>query len=90
MFDFVEEAVGREVNPQRSLTDYKKRQKEEDDCDEEEKEPEQPDFAARYLDEFDEDKIEHGDDGSENFAQLVQMNITLEEVSHKEYCSSNW
>ena len=68
MFDFVEEAVGREVNPQRSLTDYKKRQKEQDDRDEEEKEPVQPDFAAGYLHEFDEDQIEYGDDGSENFA----------------------
>lgn len=74
MFDFVEEAVGREVNPGR-LTDYKKRPQPEKD-DEEEKEPQQPDFAARYAKEFDESNIEHGDDGNENVMQLVGMNIT--------------
>ena len=79
MFDFVEEAVGREVNPGR-LTDYKKRAQQEKD-EEEEKEPQQPDFAARYAKEFDESNIEHGDDGSEHVMQLVAMNITPEEVS---------
>ena len=38
MFDFVEEAVGREVKPGRSLTEYKNRPQQERD-DEEEKEP---------------------------------------------------
>ena len=37
-----------------------------------------PDFAAKYVDEFDENGIEH--EGNENMLQLMQMNITREEV----------
>ena len=38
-----------------------------------------PDFSAKYANEFDESKIEH--EGNENMLQLMQMNITQEEVS---------
>ena len=37
-----------------------------------------PDFAAKYINEFDENGIEH--EGNENMLQLMQMNITREEV----------
>lgn len=74
MFDYVEESVGREVNPRRP-SDY---QKNEAAAQEEEKEPEMPDYAAQYADEFDESKIEPEDDNV-SLAQLVQMNITKDE-----------
>ena len=51
MFDFVEESVGREVDPGR-FTDFKKKQVQEQ---EEEKEEVMPDFEAQYADEFDAD-----------------------------------
>ena len=35
-----------------------------------------PDFAANYAGEYNEDNIEHEDEGIETVAQLVQMNIT--------------
>ena len=76
MFDFVEESVGREVNPGRSLTEYNKREAGEQ---EEEKEEAMPDYAAKYVNEYDENNIEHDDDGNETVVQLVQMNITQEE-----------
>ena len=38
-----------------------------------------PDFRAKYANEFDESGIEH--EGNENMLQLMQMNITQEEVS---------
>ena len=51
MFDFVEESVGREVDPGR-FTDFKKKQVQES---EEEKEEVMPDFTVQYADEFDAD-----------------------------------
>ena len=69
MYDFVEEAVGREVkgNPTSNPAPQKK------------EEFEMPDFAAKYAGEFDETEIEHYE--NENVMQLMKMNITKEEVS---------
>ena len=38
-----------------------------------------PDFAANYADDYNENNIEHEDEGTETVAQLVQMNITQDE-----------
>ena len=54
MFDFVEESVGREVNPQ-SQADVRKAQAEEA------KEEVMPDFAANYVGDYNENNIEHED-----------------------------
>ena len=71
MFDYVEESVGREVNPG-SLADKKKEAVES-------KEEKMPDFAAQYAGEYQEENIEPEDEGTETVAQLVQMNITQDE-----------
>ena len=61
MFDFVEESVGREVNPQ-GQAEVRKAQIEA------EKEEQMPDFAANYAEDYDENNIEHEDEGSETVA----------------------
>ena len=72
MFDFVEESVGREVNPQ-GQAEARKAQEEA------QKQEEMPDFAANYAQDYNENNIEHEDEGTETVAQLVQMNITQDE-----------